>query len=77
MMGVCMNLLFNIFRFRELDVPPPFEEELQEVLDLELEPVEIEDDGLLEKFIIKQIEHYIPDGIDELSHIILGHLCLK
>ena len=23
----------------------------------------------LEKFIIKQIEHYIPDGVDELSHI--------
>ena len=40
---------FNIFRFRELDVPPPFEEELQEVLDLELEPVEIEDDGLPRK----------------------------
>ena len=23
----------------------------------------------LEKFIIKQIEYYIPDGVDELSHI--------
>ena len=28
---------FNIFRFRELEVPPPFEEKLNEVLDLELE----------------------------------------
>ena len=38
---------FNIFRFRELEVPPPFEEELNEVLELELELVETEDDGLL------------------------------
>lgn len=32
---------FNIFRFVEIDVPPPFEEELNEILDNELELVEI------------------------------------
>lgn len=40
---------FNIMRFAELDIPPPIEEELNEILDLELEPVEIEDDGLPRK----------------------------
>ena len=38
---------FNIFRFRELEVPPPFEEELAAVLDNDLELVETEDDGIL------------------------------
>ena len=32
---------FNIFRFVEIDIPPPFEEELNEILDNELELVEI------------------------------------
>ena len=40
---------FNIFRFRELEVPPPFEEELNAVLDNDLELVETEDDELLRK----------------------------
>jgi len=40
---------FNIFRFRELEVPPPFEEELSAVLDNDLELVETEDDELLRK----------------------------
>lgn len=40
---------FNIFRFRELEVPPPFEEELSAVLDNDLELVEIEDDELFRK----------------------------
>ena len=40
---------FNIFRFRELEVPPPFEEELKAVLDNDLELVETEDDELLRK----------------------------
>ena len=40
---------FGIFRFRELEVPPPFEKELNEVLDGELELVETEDDGLFTK----------------------------
>ena len=37
---------FNIFRFRELEVPPPFEEELAAVLDNDLELVETEDDRI-------------------------------
>lgn len=40
---------FNIFRFRELEVPPPFEKELSAVLDNDLELVETEDDELLRK----------------------------
>lgn len=40
---------FNIFRFRELEVPPPIELEIKEMLDRELELVEPEDDGLLRK----------------------------
>ena len=40
---------FNIFRFRELEVPPPFEKELNAVLDNDLELVETEDDELLRK----------------------------
>ena len=40
---------FNIFRFRELEVPPPFEKELSAVLDNDLELVETEDDGLFRK----------------------------
>lgn len=40
---------FNIHRFVELEVPPPFEEELSAVLDSELELVETEDDGLFTK----------------------------
>lgn len=32
---------FNIHRFAELEVPPPFEEELNEILDNELELVEV------------------------------------
>jgi len=40
---------FNIFRFRELEVPPPFEEELSAVLDNDLELVETEDDELFRK----------------------------
>ena len=38
---------FGIFRFRELEVPPPIEEEISNMLTEELELVEIEDDGLL------------------------------
>ena len=37
---------FGIFRFRELEVPPPFEEELAAVLDNDLELVETEDDRI-------------------------------
>lgn len=40
---------FNIFRFRELEVPPPFEEELAAVLDNDLELVETEDDRIPRK----------------------------
>lgn len=40
---------FGIFRFRELEVPPPFEKELSAVLDNDLELVETEDDGLFRK----------------------------
>ena len=40
---------FNIFRFRELEVPPPIEEEISNMLTEELELVETEDDGLLRK----------------------------
>ena len=41
---------FNIFRFRELEVPPPLELEIREALDndLGLEIIE-EDDGLLRR----------------------------
>tara|TARA_R110000803_G_scaffold37781_4_gene81569 strand:- start:28466 stop:28777 length:312 start_codon:yes stop_codon:yes gene_type:complete len=35
--GVFHEPTFSIMRFRELDIPPPFEEELSEILDLELE----------------------------------------
>ena len=37
---------FGIFRFRELEVSPPFEEELAAVLDNDLELVETEDDRI-------------------------------
>jgi len=40
---------FNIFRFRELEVPPPIEEEISNMLTEELELVETDDDGLLRK----------------------------
>ena len=41
---------FNIFRFRELEIPPPMELEIREALDndLGLETIE-EDDGLLRR----------------------------
>ena len=41
---------FNIFRFRELEIPPPLEMEIREALDndLGLEIIE-EDDGLLRR----------------------------
>ena len=41
---------FNIFRFRELEIPPPMELEIREALDndLDLEIIE-EDDGLLRR----------------------------
>ena len=41
---------FNIFRFRELDVPPSLEAEIEEALDQEFEIIEPnEDNGLLRK----------------------------
>lgn len=47
--GTIHEPTFNIFRFRELDIPPPLELEIREMLDNDLELVEIEDDGLLRK----------------------------
>jgi len=40
---------FGIFRFRELEIPPPMELKIREILDNDLELVETEDDGLLRK----------------------------
>ena len=47
--GTMHEPTFNIFRFRELEVPPPIEEEISNMLTEELELVETEDDGLLRK----------------------------
>lgn len=47
--GLMHEPTFNIFRFRELEVPPPIEEEISNMLTEELELVETEDDGLLRK----------------------------
>jgi len=38
---------FNIFRFRELEIPPPMELEIREMLDNDLELVEIEENDNL------------------------------
>ena len=48
--GVMHEPSFNIFRFRELEIPPPLELEIREALDndLDLEIIE-EDDGLLRR----------------------------
>jgi hypothetical protein len=40
---------FGIFRFRELEIPPPMELKIREILDNDLELVETEDDGLFRK----------------------------
>lgn len=40
---------FGIFRFRELEIPPPMELKIREILDNDLELVETEDDGILRK----------------------------
>lgn len=48
--GTMHEPTFNIFRFRELDVPSSLEAEIQESLDQEFEIIESdEDDGLLRK----------------------------
>ena len=48
--GTMHEPTFNIFRFRELEIPPPLEMEIREALDndLGLEIIE-EDDGLLRR----------------------------
>jgi len=49
--GTMHEPTFNIFRFRELGVPPSLEAEIEEALDQEFEKIEPnEDDGLLRKF---------------------------
>ena len=50
MQGGLSEPTFNIFRFRELEIPPPLEMEIREALDndLGLEIIE-EDDGLLRR----------------------------
>ena len=49
--GTIHEPTFNIFRFRELGVPPSLEAEIEEALDQEFEKIEPnEDDGLLRKF---------------------------
>ena len=46
--GVLFEPTFNIFRFRELEIPPPFEEDIAAILDNELiEELVQENDGLL------------------------------
>jgi len=46
--GTMHEPTFNIFRFRELEVPPPFEEDIAAMLDNELiEELVQENDGLL------------------------------
>lgn len=46
--GVSFEPTFNIFRFRELEIPPPFEEDIAAMLDNELiEELVQENDGLL------------------------------
>ena len=40
---------FGIFRFRELEILPPMELKIREILDNDLELVETEDDGLFRK----------------------------
>jgi len=46
--GTMHEPTFNIFRFRELEVPPPFEEDIAAMLDNELiEELVQDDDGLL------------------------------
>ena len=48
--GVMHEPTFNIFRFRELAVPPSLESEIQEALDQGFKKIEPnEDDGLLRK----------------------------
>lgn len=50
MQGGLSEPTFNIFRFRELEIPPPLEMEIREALDndLGLKTIE-EDDGLLRR----------------------------
>jgi len=44
--GAMHEPTFSITRFRELDIPSPFEEAIKNVLLKEFEPAGVEDDGL-------------------------------